>query len=149
MTPHQHKATARWFYEACNSGNLQLLDDMLSPEIVAHGALPAGVPNRGVEPYRRTITMFRSAFPDARWEVHDVIAEGATAAVRVTMSGTHKGAFLGVAPTGRQVRYPGMDFFRFADGKIVGHWTATDDLSLLQQLGAIPTSKPWSAPMPD
>jgi steroid delta-isomerase-like uncharacterized protein len=149
MTPQQHKATARRLYEqACNTGNLQLLDELLSPEIVTHDALPAGMRNRGVEPYRQAITMFRGAFPDTRWEVHDVIAEGATVAVRVTMSGTHQGKFLGIALTGRHVRYPGMDFFRFADGKIVEHWTATDDLGLLQQLGVIPTSEPWSAPMP-
>jgi steroid delta-isomerase-like uncharacterized protein len=149
MTAAQHQVSARRFYdEACNTGSLELLDELLSPEIVAHDALPRRVPNRGVESYRQTSAMFRSAFPDARWEVHDVIAEGDTAAVRVTMTGTHRGGFLSVAPTGRHVQYPGMDFFRFADGKIVEHRTATDDLGLLRQLGAIPTSEPWSAPMP-
>jgi predicted ester cyclase len=92
--------------------------------------------------------MFRSAFPDLHQEIEDLVAEGDTVAVRVTMTVTHLGPFLGVAPTGRRVRYDGMDFFRFREGKTVEHWTATDDLGLMQQLGVVPSSEPWSRPLP-
>jgi predicted ester cyclase len=78
-----------------------------------------------------------------------LVAEGDTVAVRVTMTATHLGPFLGVEPTGRRVRYEGMDFFRFEDGKMVEHWTSTDDLGLMQQLGVVPSSEPRSRPLPE
>jgi predicted ester cyclase len=93
--------------------------------------------------------MFRSAFPDLHVEIEDVVAEGDTVATRVTMTATHRGAFLGVAPTGRRVRYEGMDILRFREGKMVEHWTVTDDLGLMQQLGVVPSSEPWSRPSPE
>ncbi len=93
--------------------------------------------------------MFRSAFPDLHQEIEDVVAAGGTVAVRVIMTATHRGSFLGVAPTGRRVWCEGMDFFRFREGKVAEHWTATDDLGLMQQLGVVSSSKPWSRPLPE
>lgn len=150
MPEERNKAVARRFFEeVINAGRLEVMDELASPELVGHDTLPPGVWERGPEPYKRTVAMFRSAFPDQHQEIEDEVAEGDTVAVRVTMTATHLGAFLGVAPTGRRVRYEGMDCLRFREGKIVEHWTATDDLSLMQQLGVIPSSEPWSRPMPE
>lgn len=150
MPEKRNKAVVHRFYEEVfNSGRLEVMDELASPDLVAHDALPPGVPEQGPAPYKRTVEMFRSAFPDLHQEIEDVVAEGDTVAVRVTMTATHRGTFLGVAPTGRRVRYEGMDFLRFREGKMVEHWTATDDLGLMQQLGVVTSSEPWSGPLPE
>jgi predicted ester cyclase len=55
-----------------------------------------------------------------------------------TNQGTHEGDFLGIAPTGKRVSFSGIVILRVVDGKIVERWAQLDNLSLLQQLGAIP-----------
>ncbi len=59
-------------------------------------------------------------------------------AARITIRGTHQGPFLDIAPTGKQITVDAIDIFRFASGKIVDHWGVTDQMSMMQQLGAIP-----------
>ena len=150
MPEERNKAVVRRFYEEVfNSGRLEAMDELASPNLVAYDAVPPGVPERGPEPYKRTAAMFRSAFPDLHQEIEDMVAEGDTVAVRVTLTATHRGPFLGVEPTGRRVRCGGMDFIRFREGKMVEHWTATDDLGLMQQLGVVPASELWSRPLPE
>lgn len=75
--------------------------------------------------------------------VHEGAADGDLFACRVTMSGIHRGAFLGVAPTQRFYALHGITMLRFSEGKVVQRWTCEDMFGLLVQLGAI------EAPMPD
>jgi predicted ester cyclase len=70
--------------------------------------------------------------------VEDLVAEGDKVAARVTVRGTHRGAFLGLAPTGKAVTQTGIDIVRVAGGKAVERWGSFDELGLLQQLGALP-----------
>jgi predicted ester cyclase len=82
--------------------------------------------------------MIRAAFPDIHETIEDMLAEGDRVVTRSTWRGTHQGAFLGIAPTGKQVSVTGIDISRVASGKFVEHWQAADNLGLLQQLGVIP-----------
>jgi predicted ester cyclase len=68
--------------------------------------------------------------------------EGDLAAVRLTMSGTHEGEFMGLAPTGRRMEIGAMDLIRVRDGQAVEHWGVTDTMTMMQQLGAIPEEAP-------
>jgi predicted ester cyclase len=70
-----------------------------------------------------------------------MVAEGDKVAVRFTVRGTHRGEFMGIAPTGKEVVVQGMDINRMANGKIVERWGIADSLSMLQQLGVIPSSR--------
>jgi predicted ester cyclase len=79
---------------------------------------------------------FRQAFPDMRLEVEALVADGDLVAARWTISGTHTGAWGDVAPTGRSVRFSGVNFFRIADEQIAEIWNVRDDLGLREQLGA-------------
>ena len=80
------------------------------------------------------------AFSDQRWDVHDVIAEGDTAVVYCTHSGTHTGDFFGLPATGRSFAYRQMHMIRVVDGKGAEHWAVRDDASLMRQLtGGAPT----------
>ena len=78
------------------------------------------------------------AFPDLRFDVEELIAEGDTVVSRWTLSGTHRGTFSGIPPTGRAVRVAGMSLDHLADGVIVSGFDAWDALGLRQQLGAVP-----------
>lgn len=68
-----------------------------------------------------------------------MLAEGDKVAVRYTGSGTHQGDFAGIPASGKRVTIKGIDMFRMADGKITEEWLNFDQLSMLQQMGAIPT----------
>lgn len=81
-------------------------------------------------------TLIRKAFPDLRIKVDMMVAENDQVAARWTATGTHRGFFMGVQPTGRSATWKGSWFWTFKNGKIVdgmgkGSW---DALGLLQQL---------------
>ena len=87
--------------------------------------------------------MYRAAFPDLRMEVQDVLVSGDKAVARVRATGTHQGAFLGMAATGKSVDVQLIDITRFGgDGLAHEHWGVFDALAMMQQLGAIPQSPP-------
>lgn len=85
--------------------------------------------------------LFRTAFPDLTYTVHEEIAERDLVMTRFSACGTQLGTFLGVAPTGRVVTYTGMDLNRIAKGRIVESWVNYDALALLQQIGLVPPVK--------
>ena len=135
----QNKAVLQRMYDIINSGDLSRAEEVMTPDAVEHEEVP-GVPpgTQGIEAFRHFVTMFRAAFPDLRITEEDVIAEGDKVAARFTMRGTHRGEFMGIAPTGTSISVTGIDIVRFAGGRAVEHWGQTDAMGLLQQLGAIP-----------
>ena len=138
MSTEQNKALfRRVMEEALNRGNISLVDELFAPDFVEHEELPPGIP-AGREAVKQLSTMFRSAFPDFKVTIDDIIAEGDKVVVRSTWSGTHKGAFMGIPPTGKSVSFGVFDIARFAGGKVVEHWGQMDNMGMMQQLGAIP-----------
>ena len=81
---------------------------------------------------------FTTAFPDSQISIESCITERDTVATRWTLAGTHQGEFQGIPPTGRPVKFPGLEFNRVVDGRIVEHWSMFDNVALLQQIGAMP-----------
>lgn len=133
----RNKAIVRQMYtELFNEEKYSLADEIFTADYIDQGA-PPGVPNRGPEPMRQLVMMFHKAFPDVSFQVEEVIAEGETVAARVTWTGTHRGSFTGIAPTGRAVQQKQMHFMRFRDGQMIEHQALRDDLGLRQQLGVI------------
>ncbi len=128
----------RIFDKGFNQGNLAVVDEVLSPNHIAHNAI-GGAPN-GPHGLKLLIAMFRTAFPDLHCTVEDEIHEGDKFSARWTMSGTHQGLFLGNPPTGKRVRVPGLIFGRTMDGKVAEDWTIIDQMGMLQQLGLVPPS---------
>lgn len=131
-----NKATLRRFLdETFGKGNLAALDELIADNFVDHSPPPNISPDKaGV---RETVKMFRSAFPDLRMTIEDIIAEGDKVAIRTVSHGTHKGDLMGIAPTGRAVTINEQHFVRFANGKIVEHWGVEDNLGMMQQLGVV------------
>jgi steroid delta-isomerase-like uncharacterized protein len=136
MSVEQNKALMRRFYdEVVNGGNLNMIDELASPDFVDHEAFPGLAAGR--EGVKQFFSMLRAAFPDLRMNVDHLIAEGDTGVARAPMTGTHQGEFAGVAATGKTVSVPTIDIVRFADGKLAEHWGVTDTASMMEQLGAL------------
>jgi ketosteroid isomerase-like protein len=76
--------------------------------------------------------------PDLKYTIEDMVAEGDKVVVRFTISGTHNGEFMGIAPTGRKFTQAGTSIYRIVGGKIEEAWWLADSLGLLQQLGVLP-----------
>ena len=138
MSTEQNKALVRRLVEELfNRGNLGLVDELFAPNFVEHEELPPGMP-RDREGVKLLTTMLRSAFPDFKATIDDIVAEGDKVVVRQTWSGTQKGEFMGVPPTGKSVSFGVIDILRIADGKCVEHWGLMDSMAMMTQLGAIP-----------
>jgi steroid delta-isomerase-like uncharacterized protein len=130
----QNKAVVRHFLDEVNKKNFSVVEEVLSPSFVQHSVVAASPGRQGVVDLYHAL---QKAFPDFRFDVDDILAEGNRVAVRMTGRYTHKGEFLGVPPTGKAVVLLKMDFFAFVNGRCTEHWDSADRLGLLQQLGAI------------
>ena len=86
------------------------------------------------------IRVAEGAFPLYRLDIEEMIAEGDKVGVRVHHRGVHRGSFMGIPPTGREIDVPGFLTYRINDGKIVDHWMLGDNLLMMQQLGIIPVN---------
>jgi predicted ester cyclase len=95
-----------------------------------------GIPS-GIEGAKVAHQMMLAGFPDYQTVIEELIAEGDKVVARITMSGTHTGSFMGIAPTGKHVEFTGISIARIANGKIVDHWGEEDGVSLLAQLGVL------------
>src|SRR6266852_106383 len=134
----QNKAIVRrLFEELWNKGNLSLADQLFSPNYTHHDASTPDV-GRGPESEKKRATLYRTAFPDLRLTIEDIVAEGETVMARWSCRGTHKGDLSGIAPTGKQINISGVSIARFANGKMAEGWVNWDALGLMQQLGAVP-----------
>ncbi|GAB3904556.1 hypothetical protein GCM10029964_098490 [Kibdelosporangium lantanae] len=91
-------------------------------------------------------TRLRTAFPDLRVAVEDVIAEGDKVVCRNRVTGTHLGEYMGRPATGRTVSYEEIFVVRFADGLIAETWGVVDVLTQLRQLGFLPAESGTPAP---
>jgi len=117
-------------------GDWQLFDQLFSDDFLDHTPQPGWTPDKaGALGLYRAL---RQAFPDFRAEIHWQRADGDVVTTFKTYHGTHQGSFLGVAPTGRPVRFETVDAMRVQDGRITEHWGVANLFSVLQQLGAWP-----------
>jgi predicted ester cyclase len=126
MTSAANKAVVqRLIDEVLNGGDLDLIDDLYTPDQAAAA--------------RDWIAPFRASFPDVRMDTVELIAEGDVVIGRFTCTATHTGTWLGHPPTGR--RFSGIaevNRYRIRDGRIADTWTLEDNLERLRQLGLLP-----------
>jgi steroid delta-isomerase-like uncharacterized protein len=138
MTVEANKVLMRRFTEFINTGSETLATELIAPNAVFY--VPGRAePMRGPGGYLAIICMMRGGFPDVRWTLEEIIAEGDQVAARFTMRGTHRGTFFGVPPTEKTIEVQALNFYRLADGRFVEERGQPDLLGLLQQIGAVPT----------
>jgi len=119
-----------------NKRNWALADEILADDFVLH--MPQLPEIRSSEAMKQLHMGIQASFPDVRFTFEEPIAEGDKVVVRWTGAGTHEGEWVGVAPTGKIVRWGGIAILRIAGGKIAEEWCDWDGLSFFQQLGVLP-----------
>jgi steroid delta-isomerase-like uncharacterized protein len=136
MSAENNKAAVRRFNEAFNAGNLDGAVAVFAPNAVIHNS---GAPDPlNVEGFKQFGGVFRTAFPDGKLTIEDLIVEGDKLVSRISYRGTHTGDMLGIPPTGKAVTVSAIIIDQFADGKIVESWRLFDQMGMMQQLGLVP-----------
>ncbi|WP_327351020.1 ester cyclase [Streptomyces sp. NBC_01304] len=129
------------FHSAANSGDpdtiAKAMDEFVAPDVLFHAPVPMGA--TGAEALKRVWEVLLRAYPDIQVTVEETIAEGDKVVSRNTVTGTHRGDYQGLAPTGRTVTYNEIFIFRFVDGRIAEIRGVVDVLTQLRQLGALPS----------
>ena len=133
MSTEKNKAIMRRWLEEMSKGNLFVLDEVVAPDYTRHAA---ATETQGREGYRQLLKTFDAGFSDIQIDISEMITEGDKVAVHYTTRLRHVGEFMGIAPTGRQVKVTSTAIVRFADDKAVESWANLDMFSLMQQLGA-------------
>ncbi len=122
-----------------NEHKPELTSAYLAPDVKRHGGTLGTI--EGLQSVTAMLRGFIGALPDLHAAEQDVVAAGDTVAVRFLVEATHEGSLLGIAPTGRRVRWDAVDIYRLADGMIVEEWAADDTTAILYQVGAY--TPPW------
>ncbi|HYK96446.1 MAG TPA: ester cyclase [Candidatus Dormibacteraeota bacterium] len=136
MTEGENKLLIERFYEEVwDRGNVAFAQEVFHDDYVRHDLRPTEAPP-GPAGQAAIAAGFRTAFPDAHWQVDIMIAEGEFVAARWTATGTFAGPWGAVQPTGKRAEFSGVNLFRFRDTKVAEIWNHRDDLGLMQQVSA-------------
>jgi steroid delta-isomerase-like uncharacterized protein len=137
MSEDHKQSIKRMYTEVFMGGEVDVVDELVAEDFREHEEFPGLGQDR--EGLKQFVGIFRSAFPDLKIELQEVVVENDTAMVRSTWSGTHQGEFAGMPPTGKRFEVDTYDLVRFrGDGKATDHWGLSDNLKMMQQLGVIP-----------
>ena len=133
-TERNKQIYSRFIQEVFNKGIFDVLGELLAPDYAIEDAPPGTA--QGAEGVKQIVTMFRGAFPDLQISLDELVAEGDSVAARSTTRGTHRGAFMGIEPTGRSISMPTLTLVHLRDGRLVRSWVKNDVAALMRQLGA-------------
>ncbi|TDD08467.1 ester cyclase [Nonomuraea deserti] len=137
----RNKETLRRFHDAVSTGDAEVIartiDEVVDPDVLIGTPLP--IEAKGAQALKEVFAVLHRAFPDLHIEIEDVIAEGDRVVTRNTVTGTHQGKYMGLAPTGKSITYKEILIARFADGRVAETWAVVDVLAQMRQLGAIPS----------
>ena len=137
MSAEENKAIVRrYLEEAWNKKNVGIIDELMAPNYARY--LPGQHKPLDREGQKQRIAGFHAAMPDLAYFIEDLFAEGDRVVFRIMIRGTHQGAFMGAAPTGKQLTVTAIDIAHLENGKIVDHWGQMDMLGLMRQIGQIP-----------
>ena len=132
MTTDTKKMVERIPLEVFNNGKFELIDELVSPDFVDHFVQPGVPANRAG--FKQMAIALKTAFPDLRYVVEDYLETGDRFVHRATGSGTMKGEFMGIAPTGKSVSMTGINLYRIECGHIVEGWSRVNVLDELNQI---------------
>jgi C-1 hydroxylase len=133
MSAEENKALFRGFVEAWNRGDVAAMWRFWAPDMVHHDR----VRDYGPSEVYALMSSFMSTFPDLRFQIEELIAEGDMVAARMTARATQQGEFMGRSADGRPIAVAVMGQVRVVNGRIVEHWNVMDEVHLMQQLGLV------------
>lgn len=140
MSREKNIAAQEQAAEHLNAGDIDaFVETLFAVDAVDHDPAPGQGPGR--EGFRTFFRTLATAFPDAQIEPATLVADDEHVCIAYTLSGTHQGDFLGVPATGKAIQARGLQVGRFRDGMIVERWGSTDELGIMQQIGAAPEPK--------
>jgi steroid delta-isomerase-like uncharacterized protein len=142
VSPRQeetNKRVARQFFELLGRHDTERMEQLLVSS-THYSFQPSGMPHMDWNGHKQLLDTITKAFPDLHHDIKDMVAEGDKVAVRLNVTGTHKGEFQGKPPTGRKLSLDEMAFLTIIDGRITEGWVTSDTMSLMQQIGAIRTT---------
>jgi len=138
MSEANKHVVKRVFEELWNQGNLSIADQLFAPNYAHHDPASPDF-GRGPESERKSVNLYRGAFPDLRLTIENIISEGDTVMARWSCHATHKGDLPGgIAATGKRIDITGISVCRLTGGKIAEAWVQWDALGMMRQLGVIP-----------
>ena len=133
----QNIATIRRFWAGFNAHDLNVWDELCTDDFINYDpGLPT--PEADLKTIKQSINAMQTAFPDMSASENDLLADGDKVAVHMTLTGTHKGEFMGVPASGKAVEFSGVWLAHFKSGKIKKQWVYFNAMGLLMQIGAIP-----------
>jgi predicted ester cyclase len=135
MTTATQTMVERIPLEVINNNKFELIDELYATNYVEHTPQPGVPPTR--EGFKQTAIALKEAFPDLHYTIDDVVEGGDRIVHRLTASGTMKGEFAGMPPTGKYATWTEIHIGRVANGRLTEHWGVIDQLSMLIQLGVI------------
>ena len=135
MTSEANRMLIHQFIETWNRGDMEAVAGFWAPNIIHHTRQ-----DHDAKDISSSYETVMKAFPDLHWDIEDMIAEGDKVVTRLTGYATHQGEFMGVPPTGKQVKCRSFDISRIIGDKIVEHWGLLDELSLMVQLELMPSA---------
>lgn len=134
----ENKEIVRRITEAFNTGQLEVLDEVVAAGFVGHNPMmPEDI--QGIDGLKGFFAAFRSAMPDAHHPTVTLIGEGDLVAAHMPMEGTFMNPLMGIPPNGQTVSVWMTNLWRIADGKAAEWWISMDTLGFMRQLGAIPS----------
>ncbi len=134
LSPEENIAIVKRIIDEFNRGNLDILDDVCSPDFVYHGPLNPDWDRKSI---KAALGMMHKSIPDMKIKLEDILTTTVKVAYRISWEGTHQGELWGVPPTGKRITRTGLLIDHFSDGKIVEEWQWMDWLGLMRQLGLI------------
>lgn len=138
---NSHEAALERLYEdVWNGADPETADELVHDKYIIHDREMAAE-MQGPELYKGLASGTREIFPDMTFTIEDTVVGSERVALRWTMTGTQQGETFGVEPTGRQVELSAIEINRFEGGKLIETWTQSDQLGLMQQLGAVPANE--------
>ena len=139
MSLDDNKALARRANAIWASGNTETFEDIFAADYVNHQEpdVEGGVSAKGLEPYKQLLRGYHEAFSKSTNKVLMQIAEGDLVATRWEFTATQTGEYQGLAPTGKEATWTGIQIDRVADGRIVESWVDWDEFRLFQTLGIV------------
>jgi len=133
-----NKAIVRRLYqEVWNKRKFEVMSEIISPSHALQAPNISGS-SIGPEAYKRQVLSFLAGYPDLHWTIEDIIAEKDKVVACWTISGTHKGDYMGIPATNKKVSVDGITVHLIANGKIMDSYSNWDALGLMRQLGAVP-----------
>jgi steroid delta-isomerase-like uncharacterized protein len=121
----------RFYAEGVNARNWEVVTELLAPDFTHNGE------RLGPDGQRRRLETLYAAFPDVRVTLDDTVYAGDTVVTRMTWTGIHRGAFMGLPAYGRRVSWTAISIIRLSGGKIAQAWVNEDTLGLLHQIGGV------------